>query len=406
MPPAKPVRILIVHPRDIAEPTGGGIQTFLHDFIKFSPADFEIVVAGVTRDVRRRPIGRMQFHAIDGRGAWQMPLAPAQGLPRNPIRLAQMIGAQLRLRASMLRGGRLLQIHRPYRSILLLGHRGPRVQFIHLDVSEPGSPADWPRLHQLYRGVAHSSLARMDRIFVVSEAGAARLREMYPAISARISFLPVWFDERIFHPAAPQQRDSERAAVLETLSINAASGDKLVLFAGRLDANKDPLAALEGFASYAARPGVSAQLVVCGEGELHDALTERARELGVADRVHIVGDQSRERLAALMRSSDALLVTSKLEGGGPRVVVEALACGLPVVAPSVGEVPRRVQHQRNGYLLAATGAAEICTALEWTLSRDRAEFATAAIEAVEPFTAKAALQPLYEAYREMVRGRP
>jgi glycosyltransferase involved in cell wall biosynthesis len=402
MPPSMPVRVLIVHPRDIAEPTGGGIQTFLHDFIKFSPPDFEIVVAGITRDIRQRPIGRMRFHAIDDRGAWQLPLAPAAGLPRNPVRLAQMVGAQIRLRALMLRGGRLLQVHRPYRSVLLMGHRGPRVQFIHLDVSETGSPADWPRLHQLYRGVAHSSLAGMDRIFVVSEAGAERLRAMYPAIAARVAFLPVWFDERIFHPAKPGERAGERAAMLRELAIDANDGDKLVLFAGRLDTNKDPLAALDGFAQLAASSETSVRLVVSGDGELRDALSERAMELGLADRVHVIGDQPRERLAELMRASDALLVTSRLEGGGPRVVVEALACGLPVVAPSVGEVPRRVQHQRNGFLLESTSADDICAGLHWTLAQDRSAMAAAATEAVEPFTARAALRPLYETYRVML----
>jgi len=36
------VRVLVVHPRDPASPTLGGIQTFLRDFIKYAPADFEI----------------------------------------------------------------------------------------------------------------------------------------------------------------------------------------------------------------------------------------------------------------------------------------------------------------------------------------------------------------------------
>jgi len=51
------VHILIVHPRDPAAPTLGGIQTFLRDFIKYAPADFAISFIGTTRDVVARPVG-------------------------------------------------------------------------------------------------------------------------------------------------------------------------------------------------------------------------------------------------------------------------------------------------------------------------------------------------------------
>src|SRR5688500_20397334 len=53
-----PVRVLILHPRDPAEPTVGGIQTFLLDFIKYAPPDFEATFAGTTPDRRARRTAR------------------------------------------------------------------------------------------------------------------------------------------------------------------------------------------------------------------------------------------------------------------------------------------------------------------------------------------------------------
>ena len=60
------IRVVVLHPRDLAAPTLGGIQTFLHDFVKHSPADFDITVAGVTQDPDERPIGKRSRVRIGG----------------------------------------------------------------------------------------------------------------------------------------------------------------------------------------------------------------------------------------------------------------------------------------------------------------------------------------------------
>jgi len=79
------VRVLIVHPRDLAAPTGGGIQTFLHDFVKHAPLDFEITLAGVTNDRRARPIGRRSRVRAGAGHAWMLPLAGSGRLAHSPM---------------------------------------------------------------------------------------------------------------------------------------------------------------------------------------------------------------------------------------------------------------------------------------------------------------------------------
>ena len=169
------VRVLVVHPRDPAEPTSGGIQTFLHDFIAHSPDDFTISFVGLTSDRARRPVGKWQKIEVGGRPVRFLAVATTESLMRHPLGLPRAVPALARLRRELRRSPAILQIHRPYRSFLLSGHRGPRVQFIHLDLDAWPGPSGWQRLSWLYRDFT-ADLERFDRIFVANEAGALKLR--------------------------------------------------------------------------------------------------------------------------------------------------------------------------------------------------------------------------------------
>jgi glycosyltransferase involved in cell wall biosynthesis len=98
------------------------------------------------------------------------------------------------------------------------------------------------------------------------------------------------------------------------------------LFAGRLLAWKGVALALEAIAST-----TDWRLLVCGEGRDERQITELAERLGLGGRVRFLGSQPRDEVLRLMRSeADVMLFPSLREEAG-WVVVEALACGLPVV---------------------------------------------------------------------------
>jgi D-inositol-3-phosphate glycosyltransferase len=302
----------------------------------------------------------------------------------------------------MLRGGRILQVHRPYRSIYLAGHRGPRVQFVHVDIRDWPGPAAWGQLRRMYRQFSDRALEQMARIFVVNEPGAEILRRDHPALAERVDFLPGWFDPQTFRPPAGDGERAElRTTLMAELGLEGPTDGALVLFAGRLETIKDPELALAGCAELARR-GRPTRLIVCGSGELEQALREQAALLGLADRVHLLGDVPRARLARIMRAADVLLLTSRAEGGGPRVVVEALASGVPAVATPVGEVRRTVFHQVNGWLLEEASPMAVANGLEWVLDAKREALSAAALAAAAPYTAQEVLGRVYATYRELM----
>lgn len=115
----------------------------------------------------------------------------------------------------------------------------------------------------------------------------------------------------------------------------AASGDSPfrgpgphVLGAGRLAPQKGFDLMIEAFALLAKKIE-TAQLWVMGEGPEREALEERADEMGVAPRVHLLGHVPNPYL--WMRNADVFVLSSQFEGL-PNVVLEAIACGTRVAA--------------------------------------------------------------------------
>jgi glycosyltransferase involved in cell wall biosynthesis len=401
------VRLLIVHPRDPAEPTLGGIQTFLHDFIKYAPADFDISFVGTTRDLRARPVGHWMTLEVYGHKVRFLAVAPSSGIARSPAGLWRTAKGVARLTRALGVRDRILQVHRPYRRAMLARHHGPTVQFIHLDLRDWPGPQGWPKMRALYRDFSDATLERMDRVFIVNEAGAMMLRSDHPAMAERVEFLPVWYDTDVFHPVSADSRAQLRRDLTARLGHDPQTADErsYVLVAVRLTEIKKPLLAVEAIAELVGRGHTEVELIVAGSGELEAAIRERASELNVSDRVHLLGDRPRDELAAMMQACDALLLTARSEGGGPRVVIEALASGLPVVSTNVVEAKRTVSSGVNGWLVNEPTPAALADGLEWVLAQPRKPLSAAAVAAVTPFTAERMLSGLYDEYRGLL-GEP
>ena len=115
----------------------------------------------------------------------------------------------------------------------------------------------------------------------------------------------------------------------------------------RLEGIKGVEDLLDGFALAAAtRPGL--RLFFGGDGPLAEPLLERAREIGLADRI----TSAREWVPpeAILPALDLFILPSRNEGMG-RALVEAMACGCPVAASAVGGIPEVIEEGRCGLLI-------------------------------------------------------
>ena len=97
-------------------------------------------------------------------------------------------------------------------------------------------------------------------------------------------------------------------------------------------------------------------LVLVGEGPQQPALEARARELGIADAVRFAGYVPQGDTPGWYRAADVFALSSDFDNS-PNVVLEAMACGLPIVATDVGGLREYVAPPANG-LLTPKGDAE------------------------------------------------
>ncbi|HAT32729.1 MAG TPA: capsular biosynthesis protein [Janthinobacterium sp.] len=129
----------------------------------------------------------------------------------------------------------------------------------------------------------------------------------------------------------------------------ARSGGPRLLVARNLEAIYDNTSALRAFA-IVRQSCPDASLVLAGDGAELGALQELARELGLAGFVRFAGRIENADMAALYHASDIVLNPS-LADNMPISVLEALACGVPVVSTNVGGVPALLRHDATALLV-------------------------------------------------------
>ncbi|HVZ76234.1 MAG TPA: glycosyltransferase [Candidatus Paceibacterota bacterium] len=160
----------------------------------------------------------------------------------------------------------------------------------------------WKRL------IARYVLRRADSIRVVSQRAANSLESM--RLRATITVLSVFVDSEAFRKIVPVPHEG-----------------KIILWIGRFEREKDPLGAIEIYKGVRAA-GIDAKLVMLGKGSLEKSLRAEAEGLPV-DFPGWVDPKP------YLAQADVVLCTSRHESWGASIV-EALAAGVPVVAPDVG----------------------------------------------------------------------
>ncbi len=242
-----------------------------------------------------------------------------------------------------------------------------------------------------FRPITEFSLARSDGVTAVSEFLRRETTEHFGMAEDSVRVIPNFVDLDLYRR---DRYPCHRSAFAE-------EGECIVMHVS----NFRPVKRVEDVVRIFARIAreVPSRLLLVGDGPDRGKAEWMAEEEGVSSRVYFLGKQ--ESVAELLACANLLLLPSETEAFG-LAALEAMACGVPVVASDVGGIPEVVTHGEDGFL-APVGAidemADYGTRILADLEGWR-RYSAAARASAERFSADRVVT-LYEEYYEEVASR-
>jgi glycosyltransferase involved in cell wall biosynthesis len=214
-----------------------------------------------------------------------------------------------------------------------------------------GRAVPWPGvLHRCYRGSATASATVAAMLSVHRALGTFRnLVDLYLAPTA-------FLRQKLVEGGFPESRIVVRPNFVSDPGPRGSQGS-YALFVGRLSEEKGIETLLRAFRRL---PDIPLRIV--GDGPLADRV-RGAMAGGNLPRGELLGWRPRAEVFQLMKGARTLVFPSECYEGLPMTVVEAFACGLPVVASRVGAMQEIVEHDRTGVLFTPGDADALAGAV-------------------------------------------
>ena len=202
----------------------------------------------------------------------------------------------------------------------------------------------------------------VDRIHAVSKGVAGAVSKHVPEVANRV--IAIHNPIEISEVARLAKHPAEHRWFKSTANTNDASQGKIILTVGRMVVQKNHLLLIHAFAKLRSRLNV--RLAILGEGELRPDIENLVREYGIDSAVSMPGWVANPY--AYMARADLFVLSSSCEGFG-NVLVEALACGCPVVSTDCPHGPSEILDDgRWGRLVPCDDVDALSDAMAVTLA--------------------------------------
>ena len=239
-----------------------------------------------------------------------------------------------------------------------------------------------------------SSMKRADLIVTDSEFSKSEILKYFPKHESKIRVVPCGVDLERFSPC----RDNEKiTAVKKNLEIEG----EYFLYLGTIEPRKNLERLIQAYGIFAGRCSDAPKLVLAGgKGWLYDSIFAKVNELKLEDRVIFTKYVPSEDMNALMCGALAFVFPSIYEGFG-MPPLEAMACGVPVLASNAASLPEVTGD--CGVIVDPYSAEAIADGMErlYSDSSLRQQLSEQGIERAKGFTWDKSAEILYNVYKEL-----
>jgi len=194
-------------------------------------------------------------------------------------------------------------------------------------------------------------IKRVDKIIAVDERTKSYYVNNFPRIRDKVIMIPVGIDTEMFKPM-------DKIALREKYQLNKAN--KVILYVGRYKKEKGLDLLIKAFRKVQ-NEIPNCKLVLVGDGPEKQDLLKVTLGLELKDIV-FMDPLEHDKIPEIMNCADVFALCSLYEGM-PTVVLEALACGVPVVSTDVGGVYKVVRDGKTGYIVKSRTADAIASKL-------------------------------------------
>ena len=238
----------------------------------------------------------------------------------------------------------------------------------------------------------------LDKVVAATEYERRLLRQIYRMPASQIEVIPLGVDTERF---APGSRTEARSA------LGMPVDERVILAVGRVEPLKGLDILIRAFGEMTDHSGM--RLVVIGgdesAGPEFNRLESIADEVGVRDAVTFMGSVEHHLLPDYYRAADVVVMPSFTESFG-LVAVEAMACGVPVVASRVGGLASTVADGRTGYLVPWRCPEPFAEKIELLLRNEplRDALGAAAVERMHDYSWDTVAGELAVLYASVIRA--
>jgi glycosyltransferase involved in cell wall biosynthesis len=398
------VRVAVLHPTDLNGHAASGIDSFVRGIVNHAPDDLSITLFGAADISFGRAVNQEMAASVRTNMPRWMPLVQFDsGDSRKtvPLTARYALGLLRAITRGKLREFDVLDFHRMEPALLFWRDRRPKRLVMHQDLSgvlDSHSEIRWQHAPQMYRKLENIVLPTMNQLKLVREDSRDAYTKRFPKLAGRFELTPTFFDSETFSyindiPKRMQLGADARA------SLGLTERARVLLFVGRLDKAKNPRLLIEALGA-PSLCGVDIHLILIGDGTLRAELSQLVGHGSLQGRITMLGSQSKSNIRRVMHAADIFVLSSAYEGM-PIAVLEALACGVPVVSTDVGQLHNLIKDSVNGMLCRSTSAVDFAACIRAALDRADEMRGKNCADSVRRFTADLVLEDTYGSYREL-----